>query len=170
MRYYDEFALNEAYEQGQFKCLLGINESVDATAHLLLSKVDKTITLVQQKSATIGNSIIKQRSPTEEMAFKRSATYKNMVQRIKKLNKKKDDMPLILKVLAVISGFIFVIPLASLIFLCVVVFVNTIFLTIFVSMLLSCIEMLLKGSTEALLNFLVSVKNLVKKVINVMVK
>lgn len=149
---------------------LSINESVGSTAHVLLSKIDKTITLVQQKSATIGNDFIRQRSPTEEMAFKRSATYKNMVHRIKQLNKKKDDLPLILKVLAVIAGFVFVLPLASLIFLCVVVFVNTIFLTIFVSMLLSCIEMLLKGSTEALLNFLVSVKNLVKKVINVMVK
>lgn len=147
-----------------------MNESVGSSAHALLSKIDKTITLVQHKSATIGSDFIRQRTPEEELAFKRSATYQNMVHKFKKLNKKKDDLPLLLKVLAVIAGFVFVIPLASLIFLCVVVFVNTVFLTIFVGMLLACIEMLLKGSTEALLNFLVSVKNLVKKVIGVMTK
>lgn len=88
-----------------------------------------------------------------------------MAEKLRRKSKgKREESTLITKILAVIAGFVFAVPLITIIFLGTIIFVNTIFLGIFVGMVLALIDMLLKGVNEALLKFLEGVKNLLGKI------
>lgn len=109
--------------------------------------------------------LIRERTPREQRDYELSKKYEKMAEELRHKSKTKKDHTLIGKIMGVIVKFVFVVPLTIIIFLGAVLFVGTIFLGLFVGMVLALISMLLKGNTEALLNFLKEVKKLIDRAI-----
>lgn len=161
---YDIYALNEAYEEGQFDFFFSINESTNGTVISLLSKINRLNTLVRYRGPIgMGRDLIRKRTPEEEREYQNSIKYERMKAKIKRKAKDKKEYSLAEKVLFALAGVVFAVPIAIIIFLGLTLFMGTVFLGIYVGMVLELIKKLLDGTTNVLLSFLDNLKLLINK-------
>ena len=63
---YDIYALNEAYEEGQFDFFFSINESTNGTVISLLSKINRLNTLVRYRGPIGMGEILLEKEPQKK--------------------------------------------------------------------------------------------------------
>lgn len=161
---YDVYALNEAYEEGQLDFFLSINESTNGTMISLLSKINRMNTLIRYRGPIgMGRDLVRKRTPEEEREFQNSIKFERMKAKIKRKAKDKKEYSLAEKVLFALAGVVFAVPLVAIIFLGLILFMGTVFLGIYVGLVLELIKKLLEGSTDVLLSFLNNLKKLITK-------
>lgn len=161
---YDVYALNEAYEEGQLDFFLSINESTNGTMISLLSKINRMNTLIRYRGPIgMGRDLVRKRTPEEEREFQNSIKFERMKAKVKRKAKDKKEYSLAEKVLFALAGVVFAVPLVAIIFLGLILFMGTVFLGIYVGLVLELIKKLLEGSTDVLLSFLNNLKKLITK-------
>lgn len=111
----------------------------------------------------MGRDLIRKRTPEEEREYQNSIKYERMKAKIKKKAKDKKEYSLAEKVLFALAGVVFAVPIAIIIFLGLTLFMGTVFLGIYVGMVLELIKKLLDGTTNVLLSFLDNLKLLINK-------
>lgn len=111
----------------------------------------------------MGRDLVRKRTPEEEREFQNSIKFERMKAKVKRKAKDKKEYSLAEKVLFALAGVVFAVPLVAIIFLGLILFMGTVFLGIYVGLVLELIKKLLEGSTDVLLSFLNNLKKLITK-------